>query len=198
MSKKKVPVKGEAIVIPGGDYKGKSGWLNAAEPYADGERIAIIVDLGGGMIQPVRVARTSIRLASMKPKNYAQGVTMEHHSILESIRAATNKLAACHLREDDIADASEIFARKLRMSVKQQAAKGSKARWIDVTFRREARRKRREAVVEEAKSKARAKKKAKVSDDDHHEDDVIRVNMLTGTLLLYRGPQRRAEFIYKK
>lgn len=62
---------------------------------------------------------------------------------------------------------------------------------------REARRKRRQAVVEEEEVKMGAhnqnvKKKSKDS------EDVIRVPMLTGTLLLYRGPQRRAEFIYKK
>lgn len=66
---------------------------------------------------------------------------------------------------------------------------------------REARRKRRQAVVEEEEVKMGdhsqvvnvvAKKKTK------NGEDVIRVPLLTGTLLLYRGTQRRAEFIYKK
>jgi len=67
---------------------------------------------------------------------------------------------------------------------------------------REARRKRRQAIVEDEETKmahqyhrgiinAASKKRAKG-------DDVIEVPMLTGTLLLYRGTNRRAEFIFKK
>ena len=64
---------------------------------------------------------------------------------------------------------------------------------------REERRKRREAVVEEEEIKAGvhdkvvalAKKKSKG-------ENVVRVDMLTGVLLLHRGPHRRAEFIFKK
>lgn len=65
---------------------------------------------------------------------------------------------------------------------------------------REARRKRRQAIVEEEEMKmgihdhvvgSAIKKKTKG-------EDVIEVPMLTGTLLIYRGIHRRAEFIYKK
>ena len=65
---------------------------------------------------------------------------------------------------------------------------------------REARRKRREAVVEEEEVKAGAHGATLVNlaKKKNKGEDVIRVPMLTGTLLLYRGLHRRAEFIYKK
>ena len=64
---------------------------------------------------------------------------------------------------------------------------------------REARRKRREAVVEEEEVKAGVHSQiVNLAKKKNKGEDVIRVPMLTGTLLLYRGPHRRAEFIYKK
>ena len=137
------PIKGKAIVFCSGQYDGKTGWLNDAQPYQKySSRIAVIVDLGNGMLTATSVSPNSIRSASMKPKNYAQAACIEQHDIIEKIRAATNKLAACCLTEEDVANATDIFAGELRMSIKRQAAKGSKARWIDLVYRRVVRAKR--------------------------------------------------------
>jgi hypothetical protein len=64
---------------------------------------------------------------------------------------------------------------------------------------REVRRKRRQALVEEEEVKiAVAKAESPPAQKLKMDEDVIRVPMLTGTLFLYRGSHRRAEFIYKK
>lgn len=61
---------------------------------------------------------------------------------------------------------------------------------------REERSKRRQAMIDEDKvtKNARPEKKKKIIKSS---DDVVRVPLLTGTLYLYRGLQRRAEFVRK-
>ena len=126
-----------------GQYKGKTGWLNAAQPYQKySSRIAVIVDLGNGMLTATLVSPNSIRLASMKPKNFAQAACIEQHDIIDKIRSATNKLAACRLSEEDVTNAADIFAAKLSTSIRRQQAKGAKFCWIDLAYRRVVRAKR--------------------------------------------------------
>lgn len=144
------PSKGKPIIFTGGSYAGKRGWLNSAQPYSGGGRIAVIVDLGGGVLTSTKVETTSIRSADFTPSNYGQACFAEHNDILAGLRQVSNKLAACRLHEEDIVDVQNIFGRELRDAIGRQAKKSPKACWFDIKFKRNSAERKRSASSRKA------------------------------------------------
>lgn len=133
---------GDPIKFCGGSYIGETGWIDPDEGKSKSKRVAVIVDLGGGKYKHTKVDRKSIRRAVEKPANFAEACFFEADDICELMEKLCVKLSECDLQKEDVADAEKYFGKRLKEANKEQARKGSKARFRRIKFRRSVKRER--------------------------------------------------------
>lgn len=134
-SKKKVkkPERGDPIEIIGGEYEGRSGWIDKAREQTDCMTYVIVKFEDGEVTDyPIRIYTANVSKNPKPPKTYLEHGLKQHPDLTKLMRKLCKGLAELDLDPKAKDEAVALFSKKLDSAIKSNH--GRKGRSRKITF----------------------------------------------------------------